>query len=102
LLKEWFVVSKCANPFTLGKGTLFLLEVSSNPETSGGEDSITTVHKGPHRLETFWLCDHCSSTFIVRMLTDKAVIVPRDVVQVAELREAGEKSVQFESNGFPD
>lgn len=79
------MVSKCANPnclvpfLYLGRGALFLFEVISDPKTSGGDDNPMTEHKGPHRLETFWLCERCSSSFMVRMVRGKVEIVRRGV-----------------------
>ena len=81
------MVSKCANsncliPFLhLGKGTLFFFQVSSDPETLGRDGSMNSVRKGPHRLETFWLCEHCALSLMVRMVRGRAEIVPRDAMQ---------------------
>lgn len=77
------MVSKCANPnclvpfLYLRKGTLFLFEVNSDLGTSDGDDSRATKHEGPHRFKTFWLCEHCSSSFMIRMIRGKVEIVRR-------------------------
>ena len=77
------MVSKCANPnclvpfLYLGKGTLFLFEVNFDFPISDGDDGMATKHEGPHRFETFWLCEHCSSSFIVRMIRGQVEIVRR-------------------------
>jgi hypothetical protein len=81
------VVSKCANPnclvpfLHLGKGTLFFCQISSDPETLGGKGSMSSVRKSAHRLETFWLCEHCASRLMVQIVRGKAEIVTRDAVQ---------------------
>jgi len=81
------VVSKCANPnclkpcLHLGKGTLFFFQVSSDTETWADDGCMSSVRKGPHRLETFWLCEHCASSLMVRRARGRAEIVPRDAVE---------------------
>lgn len=83
--EELCVVSKCANPncsipfLHLRKGALFAFEINSGREPTGHDESLITLHKGQRRLETFWLCDHCSSRFMIRMIRNKAQIVRRDV-----------------------
>ncbi len=77
------MVSKCANPscfipfLYLGKGTLFVFETSSDSESAVGAESLRAVRKGTRKLETFWLCDRCSSRLVVRIIRGAVEVVPR-------------------------
>ena len=78
------MVSKCANPncstpfLYLGKGTLFFFEISPDSEPPVATESLRTLRKGPHRIETFWLCRNCSSRLVVRMIRGKVEVVSRE------------------------
>jgi len=77
------VLSKCANPncirrfLYLGKGTLFLLEKSSEPEPPVDGEASTKMRQQMYRLETFWLCENCSSRLVVRMMRGTVEVIPR-------------------------
>lgn len=99
------MVSKCANPDCLmpflyfGKGTLFLFEISSDPEPKGRNDSVITAQNGPRKTETFWLCGHCSSRFVIRMIRGKAEIIPRDVAGKVTQTQETEASCALHAGG---
>ncbi len=78
------MVSKCANPdcctpfLHFREGALFLFEANYNSEPPMGIEDMSVVRKQPQRLENFWLCDNCSSRFMVRMIRGKTEVVPRE------------------------
>ena len=77
------MLSKCANPncitrfLYLGKGTLFLLEKSSDPEPPADGEASTTMRQKMHGLETFWLCENRFSRLVVRMIRGTVEVIPR-------------------------
>ena len=78
------MVSKCANPNCcrpfryLREGALFPFETNYNFEPPVGIEEIGIGRKGPRRIESFWLCPHCSSSLVVRIVRGKVQVVPRE------------------------
>lgn len=57
--------SQCSKPFLrLREGKLFLVEATCEPRPIEDDRRSTPfVRKPPRRVEHFWLCDQCASTW---------------------------------------
>jgi len=50
---------KCGEPFLFFRGgKLFIVDGRSNPSAG----NLSDPHQAPHKLQHFWLCEHCAAT----------------------------------------
>ncbi|HYX69423.1 MAG TPA: hypothetical protein VE825_09845 [Terriglobales bacterium] len=84
------MLSKCANPSCstpfryLREGRLYRIDVAASAETRPHGPFLVNGHKGPEKIEHFWLCAECATSLTLAFEKDKGVtVVPRQPMQAA-------------------